>query len=474
MRTAAITGENHATGERRSFRSLLLGRAATCVAILASIASVASVLSRSAPADPGAALRPLVGLMVVSLALTLPYQALGRRQPQRLRQIGLLVVIVDTILLTLGEYLLGGANALFGLPLYGILIVMAATLHSPRAAHGVALLGAGSFAAMVAATRTGWIPEWPQPYALVDNWATSAVLINGFLAAAMAMVAGMLAGLKDDALARSRRAERELRELNADLEERIERAVAGERAARQSLERQNADLSATLRQVNLFAGAVSHDLRNPVTAASEALRLSRRPDTTDRERMLDLAAENLDRADQMVVGLRDLMRAVGSRAANRRVAVRPLLERIVEDLRVQNVGGDVPVELVGDLGEVEADAEHLAHVFRNLIANALAHSEGQSDLHVTVSHTSQREGSTFCVRDNGSGIPEEMRARIFEPFHRGRPGSSGLGLGLALVAAIVTRVGGTIGVETAPGGGAEFRFTWPNRPRERDNGSSSD
>jgi signal transduction histidine kinase len=446
-----------AAGDWRSFRSLLIGRAATCAAILASIAGIA------ATTPSRGALAPILALMVVLLALTLPYWALGRSSPQRLRRTGLLVVVIDTLLLTLGEYLLGGANAFFGLPLYGILIVMAATLHSPRAAYGIAALGAGSFAAMVGATALGWIPERSPlvTASLVESWRISTVLINASLGTAMALVAGTLSGLKDQALARTRRAERELRALNSELERRVALAVAAETAARESLERQNAELEATLRQVNLFAGAVSHDLRNPITAAGEALRLARRRDAGERERLLDLAAENLHRVDRMVVGLRDLMRTVGARGPGGRVAVRPLLERVVEELRVQNVGRELPVELSGDLGHVDADAEQLAHVFRNLIANALAHNEDREHLRVVVSREPAPEGARFCVRDNGRGIAAELRARVFEPFHRARSEGDGLGLGLALVAAIVAQAGGTVRADEAPGGGAAFVFTWP-------------
>ena len=67
------------------------------------------------------------------------------------------------------------------------------------------------------------------------------------------------------------------------------------------------------------------------------------------------------------------------------------------------------------------------------------------------------------MRDNGAGIARELRARVFEPFYRGRPESNGLGLGLALAAAIVAQVGGSIWTVEPQGGGAELRFSWPTQ-----------
>jgi len=70
--------------------------------------------------------------------------------------------------------------------------------------------------------------------------------------------------------------------------------------------------------------------------------------------------------------------------------------------------------------------------------------------------------ATFCVRDNGIGIPPDLHDKIFEPFrHFSLAGSQGLGIGLSTVKRAVTAWGGKVWVESTPGKGAAFFFTVP-------------
>jgi len=417
----------------RFFRLLLVGWAVTCIAILLTVGAIELL------ADSSAETFPIVALLTVLLVLTLPYYALGRGFGERIRRVSLLVIAIDTCLLTTGEYLLGGENAIYGLPLYGILIVMAAVAHSRFAAYFIALLGAFSFAAMIAATQYDLIPrrEALIVFSLSDSFAIAAVSTNFFVSLAMAIVASSLSQVKDRALDRSMQLEGELRQLNEELQRR-----SG--------------------QVELFARAVAHDLRNPLTAASEALRLQQDRDGTDQERLVAMSRENLLRADRMLMGLRDLMRTAGDLPELELVDVRAIVDEAVKEQRGQEGRVAVPVQVVGDLVAVQARPVQVAHVFRNLLSNALDHNRGKADLLIEVGQQTGDEGgvTTFFVRDNGRGVPPELRDRIFEPFCRG-PASSetGLGLGLTLVKTIVTQAGGAVWVEEAPRGGAAFYFT---------------
>jgi signal transduction histidine kinase len=441
-----------------SFRLHLLGRAATCLSILAILGVVGLTIQSTEDAWP------IALLMVFVLAMTVPYYYLGRRFQNRLRAISVAVIILELGFLTAGEYLLGGDNAILGLPLYGILVVMAATLHSGRAAYGVALLGAGSYALMAYSQQLGWIPSrtGPAVLSIEGTWAYTSSLVNAFLGLATAVVAGSLSNLKNQALIRSEAAEERLAELNRQLESRVEEAVRAVRAANASLNERNEELAELVRQRDLFTRAISHDLRSPLTAAGEALRMAREKAPTERARFVGMAEDNLGRADRMLVGLRELLRAAGKAAAREHVAVEPLLQHLIDDLRAERLIADLPVRIVGPMGEVVGSREQLAHVFRNLIRNAIEHNRDLTNLAVEVG----RDGAAgFYVRDNGRGIPESLHACIFEPFRRATvDDDEGLGIGLALVEAIVTQAGGKIQVESQPGEGATFRFTWPAVP----------
>jgi signal transduction histidine kinase len=105
---------------------------------------------------------------------------------------------------------------------------------------------------------------------------------------------------------------------------------------------------------------------------------------------------------------------------------------------------------------VMGDRLSLCRAVTNLLQNAIAHAGGRGLIHVAV-----MEEGVFEISDEGPGIPEAERARVFTPFYRLRPSSVGTGLGLHLVQEIVARHGGSIRVLDAPGGGARFSVRLP-------------
>ncbi len=445
------------------FRAFLWGRLGMCGAILAAI-GIASFVAGST-----SRMAWVVAPVLVVVALTAPYRWWGLRHPARLSAAYAGILVGDALLTTVGAYFLGGENAVYGLPIYGIYVIMAAALLAWRGAFLVAGTAAVFYGAMALATGVGWLPEQPNAFAFrySDAWSWMTAIVNTFAVFAIAFVAGSLGDVTRRSMDRSRSLESRLRDVNRGLERRVEEAVRGLREANASLSRKNEELQRTLVEVEVFARAVSHDVRNPVTAAGEALRVAPGSDGAAKDRLLSLASENLLRADRMLLGLRDLMRTVGSSSESQRVAVGALVEDVVAELRAARGGEPLPVHVGANLGEVAFPSEPLRHVFRNLLSNALGHNQGRPGLLVEVGRATRDGDAEFFVRDNGGGLGAEVQARIFEPFHRGPEAmGEGLGLGLALVRTIVTHAGGRILLESALEKGATFGFTLPNSARE--------
>ena len=114
-----------------------------------------------------------------------------------------------------------------------------------------------------------------------------------------------------------------------------------------------------------------------------------------------------------------------------------------------------------DLPEVFVDPVQIDQVLTNLLENAAAHSPPGGE--VQVAAAAFRDAIQVRVADQGDGIPEAERERVFEAFYRGdaapeRPGS---GLGLAIAQAVVVAHGGRIWIEGAPGGGTVVVFELP-------------
>jgi two-component system, NtrC family, sensor kinase len=124
--------------------------------------------------------------------------------------------------------------------------------------------------------------------------------------------------------------------------------------------------------------------------------------------------------------------------------------------------GRVEVQrLFGTLPEVECSPSQINQVFLNLITNAGQAIDGEGV--ITIETAAEKNGVVVRVRDTGSGMSEEVKKRIFEPFYTTKPVGKGTGLGLSIVFRIVEEHGGRIAVESAPGEGTTFSVHLPVR-----------
>jgi signal transduction histidine kinase len=198
---------------------------------------------------------------------------------------------------------------------------------------------------------------------------------------------------------------------------------------------------AALESARDFAAAASHELRTPLTAMRTNLEVLS---------TLDLGAEQRNE----VIG--DVMRTQG-----RIEATLTALERLAQG-QLTTADDFVPVDVslassttVLMLGLPAG----LRLVIDNAIANAVKHGDASQ---VRLSVLSSAQGVEIAVDDNGSGVPEEERAQVFDRFHRGTTASrSGSGLGLALVAQQAELHGGTASLEVSPMGGTRLMLRLP-------------
>lgn len=121
---------------------------------------------------------------------------------------------------------------------------------------------------------------------------------------------------------------------------------------------------------------------------------------------------------------------------------------------------------IGELPTVRGDATQLLQVLQNLFVNGVKFGRPGVAARIVVSAERDHDEWVISITDNGIGVPEAERDRVFVPFHRLTPGGdvAGSGLGLAICRRIVARHGGRISVESAPGGGSRFVFTLPAAP----------
>lgn len=216
---------------------------------------------------------------------------------------------------------------------------------------------------------------------------------------------------------------------------------------------------------------LAHDLRSPVAAirfnldALERVMTRTEPGRATPHDVIARIRQSAGRAERLISDLLDRAQMESGTFHIDRAsldAVRLVREAAELLMPIANAKGvrfllDAPSESCALLG----DRSRLLQALSNLIENAIKFAPAEDGI-VTISLERSEREFEFCVRDNGPGMKEEDRARVFDRFWR-RPSErrQGVGLGLAIARGIVEAHGGRIWVESRPGAGAKFCFALP-------------
>lgn len=237
--------------------------------------------------------------------------------------------------------------------------------------------------------------------------------------------------------------------------------------AREILEQHNRKLKELEALKESLTETLVHDLKNPLAAVIGNLELLERKGDERTRDLVRRCKTGASRLHRMILDLLDVARLEDGGLPLRfePVDAGELARRACEEFETPAEQRSVRLVLEAPEGglPVSGDASMLRRVVDNLIANALEHSPAGTE--VTVRVTRRDEGVELSVSDQGSGIPEAYREKIFEKYARlelrqaGVAGNRGLGLTFCRMA--IEAHGGTIWVEPTPGGGALFRAVLP-------------
>ncbi len=260
---------------------------------------------------------------------------------------------------------------------------------------------------------------------------------------------------REDGLAAGARA---LEEANQSLERRVEARTMDLRAAIAEAEAANVSKSR-------FLAAASHDLLQPLHAARlfvAALAEEQGDNVADARRLANQADRSIAAADGL---LRALLNLAKLEAGKVQPAVRPLpLKTLLDDLHRDflpvAVDKGLDLRILPSKMWVRSDPDLLRSLLQNLIGNALAYTSAG-----TVLVGVRRKGKMLRVEvwDTGPGIPEHARESIFKDFSRGEAavGTSGMGLGLAIVDRVANLLGHPLDLRSSLGRGSMFSVTVP-------------
>jgi signal transduction histidine kinase len=224
---------------------------------------------------------------------------------------------------------------------------------------------------------------------------------------------------------------------------------------------------------NQFMTVLSHELRNPLSTLSMAMNLleARKEDPIQVSRVVETMKRQIAHMSRLAEDLLDISRITRGEVSLRMADfdVREAVQEATEQLSAMTStkGQQIRQDITQTTAQVRGDRMRLIQVFGNLIANASRYSPANSLIQVSLSLDNGRVA--VRVTDQGIGISEELRPRLFDTYSQGyisdESRTSGVGLGLAIVKGLVDLHGGAIEVESdGPGLGSAFTVFLPWLP----------
>lgn len=213
-----------------------------------------------------------------------------------------------------------------------------------------------------------------------------------------------------------------------------------------------------------LVATVAHELRSPLTGikgfTATLLKKWDRFSEEQRKLMLETIDNDADRLSRLITELLDAARIDSGRLTLRPqpIELAETVQQVLDNIAAGS-GQELRVEQHGKVPTIWADPDRLAQMITNLVENALRHGRGVARIGVR-GPRDDRDGAVLVVEDNGTGIPVEMRERIFTRFWKSGDGG-GSGLGLYIVRGIVEGHHGEVGIGETDTGGARLTIWLP-------------
>ncbi|WP_448519057.1 PAS domain-containing sensor histidine kinase [Rhodoflexus sp.] len=234
-----------------------------------------------------------------------------------------------------------------------------------------------------------------------------------------------------------------------------------------SLDNAIKELSERNYELDQFVHKVSHDIRSPLTSLLGLIDVMymylHSPEML--KECLENMVKSIKRLDRFVLSMLDYSRANRKEDYLEPIKIEAILEEALEDLKYMDNFQRMRItyHLPDEAQIFKSDPVRLVIILRNLISNAIKYANVyKNDNRLEISVQVTPEKAVFIIQDNGIGIKQELADKVFDMFFRATANAQGSGLGLYIVKQTVTRMGGTIDMQTEYGQGTTFTVILPN------------
>lgn len=226
------------------------------------------------------------------------------------------------------------------------------------------------------------------------------------------------------------------------------------------------------KELDEFTHSISHDLKAPLRAIKSLIGFVKEdidPEVLSDETKNDftLIEQRADRMDSMIEGLSQYSRIGKDKTESNEFEIKSLIEDVVNHSN-SNVS-KVQFEIKGSFSKVNTKEFFVMQIISNLISNAIKFNKNERPLVKICGVEKEGEGLVeISIEDNGPGIPEEYREKIFGVFQtlQSRDKLESTGIGLTIVKKMVAQIGGEVWVEDSDLGGAKFVFNFVQNLRD--------
>ena len=240
--------------------------------------------------------------------------------------------------------------------------------------------------------------------------------------------------------------------------------VTEQRLLQNSLSQKNEELLKANSELDKFVYSVSHDLRSPLLSIKGLLSLVVAMPELDAKvsEYLGMAQKSVTRLDETIGEILEYSRNSRLNLTFETFDVREMVEQIFEAHKfIVEEGFEFKTDILGD-AKIHSDKARMHTLLRNLIGNAVKYRRKDAENQFVLFSLNRVEGEIIMkIKDNGEGIPEYVKPKVFEMFYRGSTTGAGTGLGLYICKQITDKLNGDIGVESRENEGAIFIVSIP-------------